>query len=361
MYGTRFLSIALLGGATLLFAVDLAQAQRGRNRSQRPGGDGGGPGGAFPGGGFWRPGGGDSGGDASERIRRFAEMVFDRYSGGKDVIVISEFQSSRDPSAQERLREFAERAGIRNGQVTREQFTKYLEERMAQRMSGDQGRGGDQDRGGDDRGNGDQGREEDFSFDPRWNEPEPQQEEKRPVVYTAQNLPEELTGNHWFASLDRDQDGQVALYEWKAAGRSLAEFRTVDVNADGFATAEEALWQLKAQGGSEEGQGTSLAGEDPYGDYRRDPGRDLAERFFSALSGGKDVIVIGEAESPYVPDLRAKLEAFAEQEGITNGQLSREQFSRYLESRFRGMGGDPSRGPPWEPGPGFPGTPEGSQ
>jgi RNA polymerase sigma factor (sigma-70 family) len=45
----------------------------------------------------------------------------------------------------------------------------------------------------------------------------------------------------WFAQLDSDRDGQVGLYEWKAAGRSIDEFLKMDKNSDGFLTVEEVL------------------------------------------------------------------------------------------------------------------------
>jgi len=65
------------------------------------------------------------------------------------------------------------------------------------------------------------------------------QDDAKPVVYRAGNLPKELPA--WFAQLDRDHDGQVGLYEWKDSGRSLEEFRAIDRNDDGFLTVEEVL------------------------------------------------------------------------------------------------------------------------
>jgi hypothetical protein len=65
------------------------------------------------------------------------------------------------------------------------------------------------------------------------------EEERRPVVYRAGKLPPNLPS--WFSQCDRDQDGQVGLYEWKASGRSFQEFAAFDRNGDGFITAEEAL------------------------------------------------------------------------------------------------------------------------
>jgi len=68
------------------------------------------------------------------------------------------------------------------------------------------------------------------------------------------DLPEE------YAELDRDKDGQLGLYEWKLS--EIAEFRSYDVNADGFLTPRELL-----TGGSEDAESAS-SGED--GDSSRE-------------------------------------------------------------------------------------------
>jgi Ca2+-binding EF-hand superfamily protein len=74
-----------------------------------------------------------------------------------------------------------------------------------------------------------------------------QEEDKRPVVYRAGKLPKELPP--WFAEYDKDKDGQVGLYEWKAAsGKSTSEFVEMDANGDGFLTVEEVLRHQKATG-----------------------------------------------------------------------------------------------------------------
>jgi len=69
------------------------------------------------------------------------------------------------------------------------------------------------------------------------------EEDRKPVVYRSGSLPKELP--QWFAQMDRDKDGQVGLYEWKDAGRTLADFREIDTNQDGFITVEEALRSVK--------------------------------------------------------------------------------------------------------------------
>jgi hypothetical protein len=43
----------------------------------------------------------------------------------------------------------------------------------------------------------------------------------------------------WFDQLDADMDGQVALHEWRRAGRSVAAFRVMDLNDDGLLPPDE--------------------------------------------------------------------------------------------------------------------------
>jgi hypothetical protein len=64
----------------------------------------------------------------------------------------------------------------------------------------------------------------------------------RPTVYRAGKLPPDLPD--WFARLDADGDGQVALYEWRESGWSIEDFRKLDRNDDGFLTADEIAWHV---------------------------------------------------------------------------------------------------------------------
>lgn len=64
-------------------------------------------------------------------------------------------------------------------------------------------------------------------------------EEPKPVVLRYGKLPKELPS--WFNSLDTNQDGQIALYEWRNDGRLATDFLPMDLNGDGLVTAEEYL------------------------------------------------------------------------------------------------------------------------
>jgi Ca2+-binding EF-hand superfamily protein len=49
----------------------------------------------------------------------------------------------------------------------------------------------------------------------------------------------------WFTTLDADKDGQISLFEWRKAGRPVAEFQEMDLDGDGLLTAEEYLRWVK--------------------------------------------------------------------------------------------------------------------
>lgn len=74
------------------------------------------------------------------------------------------------------------------------------------------------------------------------------EDDSRPKVFRAGKLPPGLPA--WFALLDTDKDGQVALYEWRAAGKAIDEFKELDRNDDGFLTPEEVLRYVAQNGGN---------------------------------------------------------------------------------------------------------------
>jgi hypothetical protein len=168
-------------------------------------------------------------------------MIFNLLSGGKDYIVVEEMVanpmvSARDPGAKDRAESFMQRQGITNGQLTREQFAQYMQERIAERSAARPAGGASPAAGSSDAAAG---------SDPLIEAPPPE-EEARPVVYRAGKLPKELP--QWFGQMDEDRDGQVGLYEWKKAGGSMSVFQAMDLNGDGFITVEEALRYMKTQG-----------------------------------------------------------------------------------------------------------------
>jgi hypothetical protein len=81
-------------------------------------------------------------------------------------------------------------------------------------------------------------------------------EEKRPSVYRTGKMPKELPA--WFEEADKDKDGQVGLYEWKESGKSISEFLAMDLNGDGFITAEELLRHQRVVAKAADSSGPSL-------------------------------------------------------------------------------------------------------
>lgn len=59
------------------------------------------------------------------------------------------------------------------------------------------------------------------------------------VVLRYGKLPKGLPD--WFVKLDIDKDGQIGLYEWRLAKKSMDEYIKMDLNGDGLLTADEYL------------------------------------------------------------------------------------------------------------------------
>jgi len=116
----------------------------------------------------------------------------------------------------------------KDGKLDVNEYVAYYKETRAQRDNGKgKGKGGDPNAWT---------REED-------DKPKVIPEEKR-VVYRIGSMPKDLPA--WYVELDKDKDGQVGLYEWKAAGKDLKEFLAMDANGDGFVTVEEIFRFQKA-------------------------------------------------------------------------------------------------------------------
>jgi Ca2+-binding EF-hand superfamily protein len=174
--------------------------------------------------------------------------LFDMMSGGKDFIDMNDIQRSaqRDPSAPERYQQFMQANGITNGQLTREQFALYMQQRMAQRGQG--GPGGDRGQ----RGPGGQGgpptmmrpgsngplfgqpptgpaneptaadlaREED-----RWKQRFMQYDQNHDGVLSPEEAPDTLRGD--FEKWDKNHNGVIEWEEYKeyATARFMSRFQ----------------------------------------------------------------------------------------------------------------------------------------
>jgi Ca2+-binding EF-hand superfamily protein len=200
-------------------------------RANRQGGGGGGP-------------GGGRNRDPQADDQRAAEF-FKQLDKNNDGVLTSDEIPEESPLKAE----FAKWDVNHNGQIELDEFKAYFKARM-ENLRGDQPQGSGTD----------------------WmqalpGQADPQEEDKRPTVYHVGNLPlRELPP--WWTQVDRDNDGQICVFEWKEAGRSMEEFRAMDLNGDGFITVEEALRYLKANNSnSQSGPRMMLAGGPPGGGW----------------------------------------------------------------------------------------------
>jgi Ca2+-binding EF-hand superfamily protein len=214
--------------------------------------------------------------------------MFNFLSGGKDVVVRSELT---EPWKQQMFDRTAQRLGITDGRITRQQFLDGMNRQGGQGGPGAAPNGGDidaraeeqfrrRDQNGDGLLNSDEMPEDLRAERDKWDtnkdgfidlaefkvyfrarmeqrmagrgangeagpaavitaESPEEEEDKKPVVYRVGKLPKELPG--WFEQIDTDKDAQIGLYEWRQAGRSIEEFQRIDRNGDGFLTVEEVL------------------------------------------------------------------------------------------------------------------------
>jgi hypothetical protein len=160
-----------------------------------------------------------------------------------------------------------------------EEFKGYMNDRMSGRLNGfdrgDRSRGGPPDMAmaappggpppgysppsGDDRRSSRDSRPSDES-------------DQRQVVYRYGKLPTKDLPS-WFTKLDEDHDGQIGLYEWRKGGESypISGFTPMDLNGDGFITAEEYLLYRKLKdendklASAENGDAPRSSGSNPFG------------------------------------------------------------------------------------------------
>ena len=247
---TRFRVFLLLGASLLVLGPAIGLGQ--------PGNFPGGP----PPGGFGQTPGGQGGFQGRQGrqgrqggFRLDPSMIFNMLSGGKDYLSETDYLANpmvtaRDPNAKDHIEAFMQRNGITNGQLTRDQFAQFFEERRTERQAERAAQNPDSTQAPDA-----PGATTDPNADPG---DEPVIEDKRPTVYRATNLPKGLPT--WFAQLDMDKDGQVGLYEWKQGGRSQSEFQSWDLNGDGFITVEEAMRVAKTMPGAAVASGAPTTG-----------------------------------------------------------------------------------------------------
>jgi Ca2+-binding EF-hand superfamily protein len=256
-------------------------------------------------------------------MRGDPDQIFNMVSKGQDVIHVDQL----DPFSKSMFDRFASRYGLTGNEITRDQFkTAMTKFRDANGQMGPQGGPSDMGPGGMDpdrraeaifqrmdknqdgvlefnemsetlqnerdkydtnhdgvidltefkaylaarRGDGQQGddpsanrrrqrTEDDPGIDPE------QRERKRPQVVRAGNMPKDFP----FADLDRDGDGQIGLYEWKDAGRPIAQFLEMDLNNDGFLTVDE-YYRWKRQG-----EEVAAKSGSPAGQFGRGTGRGM--------------------------------------------------------------------------------------
>ncbi len=191
-----------------------------------PGSGGGYPGGGYPGSGGGFPGGGDRGGRGGGGMSLWGDpdSLFARADQNKDGKIVREETRMLTPY-------FEQIDTNKDGGIDLAEL-KVFSATMAAASGGGGGYPGAP--GGGFPGGG----------DPKIEDPE----NERPVVFRFGKLPKDFP----YASIDKDEDGQVSLYEWRTATKSVDEFVDRDLNGDGFLTAEEWLRGTK----------TSLGGAD---------------------------------------------------------------------------------------------------
>ena len=112
--------------------------------------------------------------------------------------------------------------------------------------------------------------------------------EKEPPVFAIRygKLPDGLPD--WWAERDTDKDGQIGLYEWRAAGEDMKEFTAMDLNGDGLLAPDEYLRfeRLKAETKADEKKAAALANGDSPGPGSRGAGSGPGAKGGAPARGG---------------------------------------------------------------------------
>ncbi len=243
-------------------------------------------------------GGGNKGGSTTTAD---ALANFNLLANGRNFFLISDSRRLRVP-----LDAYLQDRGITNGIVTKQLYLAFEKERAANQMAGNQGQGGGNGRGGfqaatatmaqmnqfaemefkrldrnddgqlndqempsqlkDELSRWDANRDnlinlEEFKFffynryQERHKAKDPDIIDKiihedddldeRPLVLRLGKLPFEELPEWWKELDDEPKDGQISLYEWRKAGKSLEEFKEWDRNDDGLITPQEALSKMR--------------------------------------------------------------------------------------------------------------------
>lgn len=177
----------------------------------------------------WAGGGGGGGGGF--RMRMDPNQMFDRFANGKETISRSELS---DPNAVMWFDRMAERMGVTNGQISREQFVTFMNQRMAQwggRGGGRGGPGGGPAGGGGGAGAGGAGG--DGQQWTAWAENVFQRlDQNGDGLLNSDEMPEELRAER--EKWDANHDGFIDLTEFKAYFQARMQQRMADRGAAGF-------------------------------------------------------------------------------------------------------------------------------
>ena len=182
-----------------------------------------GMGGGRNGGGNGGPGGGSSPGGSTDWVE---QRFKDSDKNGDGAITMDEASDRLKPT-------FAQADTNGDGRITLEEYKIYVASRVPGGSGPPPGMSGQPTvvtfappPGMDPNAGGSRGRSRD-------------EDEANPRVSVSRygKLPKEVPS--WFEELDTDHDGMVGLYEWRRANRATKDFVEMDLNGDGYLTADE--------------------------------------------------------------------------------------------------------------------------